>query len=79
MSETHDFFNDGYGWQCRVCSKELSALKSAVSSLPLYYREGEAESKNPLPTTQALARWTDATRRSLACPRCGVTELIEIN
>jgi hypothetical protein len=79
MIQTSDFFNDGYGWQCRACSSELSVARTERSSLPLYYREGEAESKNPLPTIQALARWTDATRRSLTCPRCGVTELIEIN
>ncbi|MBX7054512.1 MAG: hypothetical protein K1X36_06115 [Pyrinomonadaceae bacterium] len=79
MTETKDFYNDGYGWQCRACSRELTPTRPLESSLPLYYREGEAESKGSLPTIQAMAKWTDATRRSLTCPRCGVTELIEIN
>ncbi|HQX57267.1 MAG TPA: hypothetical protein PLP07_15185 [Pyrinomonadaceae bacterium] len=79
MTETHDFFNEGYGWQCRVCSREMELARADTSTLPLYYRQGEAESRGPLPTTQALARWTDATRRSLTCPRCGITELIDIN
>jgi hypothetical protein len=40
-------------------------------------REGEAESKSPRLSNPALAKWEDASQRTLFCPRCGVSELVE--
>lgn len=40
--------------------------------------EGEAEGKVPRLTNEALAKWADPERRTLMCPRCGITELIDI-
>ena len=40
-------------------------------------REGEAESKNPALSNLALAKWADPAHRTLVCPNCGITELID--
>jgi hypothetical protein len=76
VEEFNDFVNDGFGWICRHCARELRepADRSKHSRL---MREGEAEGKNPSLSTQALARWVDKTHRALTCPRCGITESIE--
>lgn len=76
MEELNDFFNDGFGWICRHCDREL---KTATDASPhsRAFREGEAESKNPILANAALAKWTDKTRRFLTCPRCGITEPVE--
>ena len=79
MTELNDFFNDGFGWQCRQCSIELNPDTVLTSGLPRYYREGEAESRSPMLENAALAKWTDKTRRFLTCPQCGITEAVEIN
>jgi hypothetical protein len=75
MEETNDFFNDGFGWKCRQCSRELPPPDD--DHLPRVFREGEAESKNPVLADPALAKWTDATRSVLTCPRCGITEAVD--
>ena len=77
MQELNDFFNDGHGWVCRHCDKELEADIKANTGLPRYFREGEAESKTPMLATRALAKWTDNTRRFLTCPHCGIMEPVE--
>ena len=46
-------------------------------ALPRFFREGEAEEREPRLSGDALARWKDGSRRALLCPRCGVEE--EIN
>lgn len=74
MHETHDFFNDGFGWNCRHCHREIEA-DTAVHSR--FYLEGEAESKQPDMASSALAKWADPARTTLTCPRCGITELVE--
>ncbi len=73
MEELNDFFNDGFGWKCRQCYRELMP-GSDEHRHSRVFREGEAESKAPALANVALAKWTDATRRSLTCPRCGITE-----
>lgn len=79
MKETNDFFNDGFGWVCRHCHSELSRSASeSVSSHSRLMTEGEAEGKAPRLTNEALAKWADPERRTLMCPRCGITELIDI-
>ena len=74
MQETNDFFNDGFGWKCRHCHRETVADTADHSR---FFQEGEAESKQPDMANSALAKWDDAARTTLMCPRCGITELVE--
>ncbi len=74
MIELNDFYNDGFGWICRHCARELGSSHQEGSRL---LREGEAESKAPRLSTSALAKWTDPARTILVCPRCGITEPVE--
>jgi len=73
MNELKDFYNDGFGWSCRACESELKAQNETQKHSRLM-REGEAESKNPRFSSSALAKWADAERKTLVCPRCGITE-----
>ncbi len=75
MQERNDFFNDGFGWKCRHCYRDLEALEKAHSR---FYVEGEAESKQPEYANPALAKWADAARTTLTCPRCGITERVDL-
>lgn len=78
MNELKDFYNDGFGWKCKHCERELERRKK--DSEPERVRlmsEGEAESKNPELSTLALAKWADAAQRTLICPRCGITESVD--
>ncbi|HVF29949.1 MAG TPA: hypothetical protein VNA22_03220 [Pyrinomonadaceae bacterium] len=75
MIELNDFYNDGFGWACRHCAAELTGPSENTRSRLLL--EGEAESKQPLLTNQALAKWADPEQRTLMCPRCGITESME--
>lgn len=78
MNEIGSFYNEGFGWICRPCESELASLASkAKPGHSRLFREGEAESKTPTLANAALAKWTDATRRVLTCPRCGITEPVE--
>lgn len=72
--DTQDFFNDGFGWKCRHCHRELEADGTQHAR---FFLEGEAESKSPTLANSSLAKWADAARTTLTCPRCGITELIE--
>ena len=75
MIELNDFYNEGVGWICRQCERELDAVSANPTSRLLC--EGEAESKNPQLSSRALAKWADAAQRVLVCPRCGISELVE--
>ena len=75
MTNLNDFYNDGFGWTCRHCERELGQEPGDGHSRLL--REGEAEGKNPRLSATALAKWADAEQRTLICPRCGITELVE--
>lgn len=77
MQELNDFYNDGTGWVCRHCERALPVADETRTRLSRAFREGEAESKTPTLANQALAKWTDKTRRFLICPRCGLTEAVE--
>lgn len=78
MIELSSFYNDGFGWVCRQCELELSASETPdEASRSRLLREGEAEGKHPKLSHLALARWADLTRRTLMCPRCGITELVD--
>jgi hypothetical protein len=76
--ELNDFYNDGFGWICKHCERELKPQKKVSDKkTSRLMREGEAESKNPRLSSQALAKWADAAQRILTCPRCGITELAD--
>lgn len=77
MQQRQDFINDGFGWKCLRCDNELSISKPEEEKSRLM-QEGEAESKNPQLSNSALAKWFDAAQTTLICPRCGITELIDI-
>jgi hypothetical protein len=75
------FTNDGRGWECRRCRDEDASLDvkaheggPSSDTLPRFFREGEAEEREPRLSSSTLARWKDATRRALVCPRCGIEE-----
>ena len=75
MTELEHFYNRGFGWVCRSCEAELNAASPPdKSAMPRLMREGEAESKNPRFSNDALAQWTDAERNTLQCPRCNLRE-----
>jgi hypothetical protein len=76
--ELNDFYNDGFGWICKHCERELN--KQAEVSNQKHsrlMREGEAESKQPKLSNLALAKWADKAQRTLICPRCGITEPVD--
>lgn len=79
MIELKDFHNDGSGWICRHCERDLASESKDESRHSRAFREGEAESKSPAMANRALAKWTDKTRRFLTCPRCGITEPVDIS
>ena len=54
-----------------------ASAPTSADALARFFREGEAEEREPRLSAHSLARWTDDSRRTLRCPRCGVEE--EIN
>ena len=74
--ELNDFYNRGFGWICKRCERELEKPSSDAKQSRLM-REGEAESKLPRFSNVALAKWTDDSKQTLICPRCGVTESLK--
>jgi hypothetical protein len=75
MIELNDFYNKGFGWICRACERAPEE-QSETEKHSRLMREGEAESKNPRLSNSALAKWADAEHRTLICPRCGITEVV---
>ena len=75
--ELNDFYNDGFGWICFRCERELQELENPASKPSRLMREGEAESKQVRLSNLAMAKWADKAQRTLICPRCGITELAE--
>jgi len=81
VRETEHFTNTGYGWTCKHCAaqqaRNLKPTEMDDNALPRFFREGEAEEPGALHLASApLARWQDASRRTLFCPQCCVEELI---
>jgi hypothetical protein len=74
--ETTHFINTGFGWVCKHCSAEQDAPAVQEQGRARFFSEGESESKEPRLSTTALARWRDATRQALVCPRCSIEETI---
>jgi hypothetical protein len=75
--ELKDFYNDGFGWICRHCERELKTEENAERKHSRLMSEGEAESKTPTLSNPAQAKWADKAQRILVCPRCGITELVD--
>lgn len=78
MIELNDFYNNGFGWICRHCERDLAPVPDTSDTLPRIMREGEAENKLPVMSNLALAKWLDPAHTTLVCPRCGITELVDI-
>jgi hypothetical protein len=76
MPQLNDFRNDGFGWICRHCERELEPTSPPKDRSRLM-TEGEAESKNPELSNRALAKWEDAAQTRLVCPRCGISETVD--
>jgi hypothetical protein len=76
--ETTHFVNTGYGWLCKRCSaeEEERASNAPEKGRARFFTEGEAETTEARLSTPALARWTDATRQALRCPRCSIEETV---
>ncbi len=74
MRELNDFYNDGFGWICRQCERELTSAEKPENERSRLLTEGEAESKTPRMSNLALAKWADPAQRVLVCPRCGISE-----
>ena len=77
MMELNDFYNEGFGWICRHCERELKKEEESEGERSRLLSEGEAESKTPRFSNLALAKWADPAQRILVCPRCGITELAD--
>lgn len=78
MIEIDNFYNDGFGWACKHCERELAENQTEPGTkLNRIMHEGEAESKQPRLSNPALARWADKTRQALMCPRCRVVEQVD--
>lgn len=78
MTELNNFYNDGFGWVCRHCERDLAPEDRPTGGYSRFMTEGEAESKQPELANKALAKWADAAQRTLVCPKCGVTELADL-
>lgn len=75
--ELNDFYNDGFGWICKPCERELKQQSISDEKTSRLLREGEAESKQPKLSSVALAKWADKINQVLMCPRCGITEPVD--
>ena len=74
MPELEAFYNNGFGWICKRCERDLPK-QSEGEAFPRVWREGEAESKQ-IKLEAPLAKWLDEARNQLFCPRCGTTEIV---
>ena len=77
MRELERFYNDGFGWICRQCEQDLARTEPVEDGPSRLMHEGEAESKQPALSSVALAKWLDPSQRTLICPRCGITEMVD--
>jgi hypothetical protein len=73
--DLNDFYNNGFGWICKPCEKELKQQETdSDEKTSRLMSEGESESKQPKMSNLALAKWADAANQILMCPRCGIAE-----
>jgi hypothetical protein len=71
--ELNNFYNEGFGWICRRCERELQTEETDHKTSRLM-TEGESESKQPKLSNFAIAKWADDEHKTLICPRCGISE-----
>ena len=72
------FSNEGFGWTCKRCGAEQQTARAPLEGARArFMSEGEAEEREPRLSAPALARWRDAARRTLVCPRCGLEEEVK--
>ncbi|HKZ77941.1 MAG TPA: hypothetical protein VJ124_06415 [Pyrinomonadaceae bacterium] len=76
MRETNHFFDLGYGWLCKHCSAESAETKQNLRDVAAAVVAEDRKEQKEEVSQLALARWTDASRQALTCPRCGLEELI---
>ena len=74
--EIEHFINPGVGWECKHCRAKLEARAGPIEGRARFFSEGESESKEPVFSTLALARWRDRSRQILVCPRCSIEERV---
>jgi hypothetical protein len=78
LIEYNDFYNDGFGFVCKHCERELNDKKpTQAHKHSRFMREGESESKQPILSNTALAKWLDKLQTTLICPNCGITEKVD--
>ena len=75
MNQTNHFFDLGYGWLCKHCSAADAERAHQPSRARGFFNHAEPE-KEERPFGPPLAGWTDASRRALFCPRCGIAETL---
>jgi hypothetical protein len=66
-----NFYLTELGWVCIWCDSLFCASPSSQDDSELMDADSSADAKPP------LARWQDPALRSLTCPYCGISELIE--
>jgi len=74
--QTNHFFNLGYGWLCKHCSAENAERHDDEVGPGRTWHESHDGKTEGQRAGLALARWTDATRQSLTCPRCSIEEMV---
>ncbi len=82
MAETEHFIREPFGWVCKHCREatryerdDENKRASQTEGRARFFREGEAEEREPHLSTRALARWRNAgEQRILFCPNCGAEE-----
>jgi rubredoxin len=77
LRQTTHFFDLGYGWLCKHCSAADSERAHQPRESPSgLFSQSEPEKKEANKPGLPLATWTNASRRALICPRCGIEETI---
>lgn len=83
LKETEHFTRDRFGWLCKRCRdaareenlNEKNGRASQREERARFFREGEAEEREPRLSTRGLARWREEGGTNLLfCPICKVTE-----
>jgi hypothetical protein len=78
MNQTNHFIDLGYGWLCKHCSAaDAEAKQHSHETRRGFFSRGHQEKLETPPLVLALASWTDSSRNSLFCPRCGIHEAIK--
>jgi len=55
---------------------DTEAINQPPQTQGSFFNYGVPEKNEPKRPALALASWTDSSRQSLTCPRCGIEEII---